>query len=109
MDPAFPPFSTHDPEILRVHADAACALLKALSNTDRLMLLCCMAAERRNVGELEAATGIHQPSLSQQLAVLRQEGLAATEKEGKYVYYRLSDAKASRLMQTLAEIFCAAP
>ncbi|MDR0736946.1 MAG: metalloregulator ArsR/SmtB family transcription factor [Zoogloeaceae bacterium] len=109
MKPGSLPFSLHDPEVLRVHADAACALLKALSNTDRLMLLCCMGGERRNVGELEAATGIRQPSLSQQLAVLRQEGLVTTEKEGKYVYYRLSDPRALRLMQTLAGIFCAAP
>ncbi|MDR2165857.1 MAG: metalloregulator ArsR/SmtB family transcription factor [Zoogloeaceae bacterium] len=109
MEPASLPSSPPAPEVLRVHAGAACALLKALSNTDRLMLLCCMGAERRNVGALEAATGIHQPSLSQQLAVLRQEGLVTAEKEGKYVYYRLSDPKALRLMQTLAEIFCAAP
>jgi DNA-binding transcriptional ArsR family regulator len=102
--PSFP----HAPEVLRAHAGEACALLKVLSNTDRLMLLCCMGAERRNVGELEAATSIHQPSLSQQLAVLRQEGLVVTEKEGKYVYYRLSDPRALRLMQALAEIFCAA-
>ncbi|MDR0702767.1 MAG: metalloregulator ArsR/SmtB family transcription factor [Azoarcus sp.] len=96
------------PEELRAHADSACALLKALANTDRLMLLCSMGAERRNVGELEAATGIRQPSLSQQLAVLRQEGVVTSEKEGKYVYYRLSNANALRVMQTLAGIFCAA-
>lgn len=97
------------PEELRAHAGAACALLKALANMDRLMLLCCMGDKRRNVGELEAATGIRQTSLSQQLAVLRQEGLVMAEKEGKYVYYRLSDANTLRLMQTLAEIFCIAP
>ncbi|MDR3158050.1 MAG: hypothetical protein LBU11_03365 [Zoogloeaceae bacterium] len=84
INPAALPFTLHDPDVLR---DAVRALLKALSNTDRLMPLCCMGTERRNVGELEVAT----------------------EKEGKYVYYRLSDPKALRLMQTLAGIFCAAP
>ncbi|MDR3054132.1 MAG: metalloregulator ArsR/SmtB family transcription factor [Zoogloeaceae bacterium] len=97
----------HTPEQLREHAGEACALLKALANEDRLMLLCCIGASRRNVSELEAATGINQPTLSQQLAVLRQEGLVATEKEGKYIYYRLVDANAMRVMGTLWEIFCA--
>jgi DNA-binding transcriptional ArsR family regulator len=92
---------------LREHAREACALLKTLANEDRLMLLCQLASGRRNVGELEAATGISQPTLSQQLSVLRQEGLVAAEKEGKYVYYRLVDAKAMRVMGTLWEIFCA--
>lgn len=95
------------PEQLRKHAGEACALLKALANEDRLMLLCQLASARLNVGELEAATGIHQPTLSQQLAVLRQEGLVDTEKEGKYVYYRLADENAVRIMRTLWDIYCA--
>lgn len=96
-------------EQLREHADEACALLKALANEDRLMLLCQMASARQNVGELEAATGIRQPTLSQQLAVLRQEGLVVTEKEGKYVYYRLANDNVVRIMRTLWEIYCAPP
>ena len=95
------------PEQLRSHAAQACALLKALSNEDRLLLLCHMAVDRLNVGELEALTGIHQPTLSQQLAVLRQEGLVDTEKEGKYVYYRLANDKVMRVMRTLWDIYCA--
>ena len=95
------------PEELRAHAAEACSLLKSLANEDRLMLLCQIASARRNVGELEAATGIGQPTLSQQLAVLRQEGLAVSEKEGKYVYYRLPDDRAVRIMRALWEIYCA--
>ncbi len=93
-------------EQLREHAGEACHLLKALANEDRLMLLCQMASVRQNVGELEAATGIRQPTLSQQLAVLRQEGLVATEKKGKYVYYRLANDNVVRIMRTLWEIYC---
>ncbi|MFJ5483705.1 metalloregulator ArsR/SmtB family transcription factor [Pectobacterium actinidiae] len=95
------------PETMRENAGRACALLKALANEDRLMLLCQMANERLNVGELEELTGIRQPTLSQQLAVLRQEGLVDTEKEGKYVYYRLADDNAVRVMRTLWDIYCA--
>ncbi|MFT3665602.1 metalloregulator ArsR/SmtB family transcription factor [Piscinibacter sp.] len=99
---------TKPPEQLREHAGEASALLKALANEDRLMLLCQIASARLNVGELEALTGIRQPTLSQQLAVLRQEGLVDTEKEGKYVYYRLADEKVVRVMRTLWDIYCAA-
>jgi len=102
-----PPAPTLSPDELRAHAAQASALLKALSNEDRLMLLCHMATKRLNVSELETLTGIHQPTLSQQLAVLRQEGLVDTEKEGKYVYYRLANDKVMRIMRTLWDIYCA--
>ncbi|MDR1888052.1 MAG: metalloregulator ArsR/SmtB family transcription factor [Zoogloeaceae bacterium] len=102
-----PPSGAPDPAALREHARDACALLKALANEDRLMLLCSMGSGRCNVSELEAATGIRQPTLSQQLAVLRQEGLVDTEKEGKFVYYRLDNPQAIRMMATLWEIYCA--
>ncbi len=74
--------------VLRESASQACALLKALANEDRLLLLCQLVQNERNVSELESLTGIHQPTLSQQLGVLRDEGLVATRREGKYVYSR---------------------
>ena len=95
------------PEQLREHAGKACALLTTLANEDRLLLLCQIASERLNVGELEAITGIRQPTLSQQLAVLRQENLVDTEKEGKFVYYRLANDNVMRVMRTLWDIYCA--
>lgn len=94
------------PDQLREHAGEICALLKILANEDRLMLMCQIAQGRQNVGELEAATGIAQPTLSQQLGVLRQEGLVETEKEGKYVYYRATDDNAQRVMHLLQDIYC---
>jgi DNA-binding transcriptional ArsR family regulator len=92
---------------LRAHASEACTLLKALSNADRLMILCSLGEAEKNVGELKAATGIVQPTLSQQLGILRNEGLVATQREGKFIYYRIADANAVRLMRTLWEIYCA--
>ena len=99
--------ATFEPDALRDAALDACALLKVLANPDRLLLLCELAAGERNVGELEAALGIGQPTLSQQLAVLRQEGLVETEKEGKYVYYRLANDNVVRVMRMLWDIYCA--
>ena len=60
---------------LRNSADAACRLMKVLSNPDRLLLLCQLAQGEMRVGELEELVGVMQPTLSQQLGVLRDEGL----------------------------------
>jgi predicted transcriptional regulator len=72
---------------LRASASKACALLKALANEDRLLILCQLTQGERNVGELEKMTGVRQPTLSQQLGILRDEGLVATRREGKYIFY----------------------
>ncbi|SHE32304.1 transcriptional regulator, ArsR family [Modicisalibacter ilicicola DSM 19980] len=92
---------------LRESADEAGRLLKTLANTDRLMLLCQLSQGEMNVGELERELGIEQPTLSQQLAVLRREGLVATRREGKQIYYRISSEQAMAVIQTLYEQFCA--
>jgi DNA-binding transcriptional ArsR family regulator len=59
------------------------------------------------VSELEERTGIRQPSLSQQLGVLREEELVETRRDGKNIYYRISSPQALAVMRTLHEEFCA--
>lgn len=93
-------------ERLRTHAGEAVSMLKLLGNEDRLLLLCQISLRERTVGELEALTGITQPTLSQQLGVLRREGLVTTRREGKFIWYHLADQRALQLMQVLHEIFC---
>ncbi|CAJ0874754.1 Biofilm growth-associated repressor [Ralstonia sp. LMG 32965] len=92
--------------MLRASASQACAVLKAMAHEDRLLLLCQLTQGERNVGELEALVGLHQPSLSQQLGVLRDEGLVTTRREGKYIYYRLASFEVIQIMQTLSELYC---
>lgn len=92
---------------LRESADAAGQLLKTLANPDRLLLLCQLSQGERNVGELEMLLGILQPTLSQQLAVLRREGLVDTRRDGKQVYYRISSPQALAIINTLYQLFCA--
>jgi DNA-binding transcriptional ArsR family regulator len=94
-------------EQLRANAGAAGQLLKTLANPDRLLLLCQLSQGERNVGELEALLGILQPTLSQQLAVLRREGLVDTRRDGKQVYYRISSPQALAVINTLYQLFCA--
>lgn len=91
---------------LRQAADSACRLLKTLSNPDRLLLLCRLAAGEACVGELESDLGIGQPTLSQQLGVLREEALVATRRDGKRIHYRLASASALAIISTLQSQFC---
>ena len=87
-------------------AQEASALLKTLANENRLMLLCQMVHSEKSVQELESALAIHQPTLSQQLCVLRQAGFVMTRREGKKIYYKLSDPKVIAVIQLLYELFC---
>ncbi|MFB9159238.1 ArsR/SmtB family transcription factor [Chromobacterium violaceum] len=91
---------------MRAAAGQACGLLRALANEDRLLLLCQLSQGERSVGELEDAVGIRQPTLSQQLGVLRGEGLVATRRDGKRIYYSVADANALAVLATLYQCFC---
>jgi len=92
---------------MRASAGDAAMMLRSLGNPDRLLLLCLLSQEELNVGELEERLDIRQPSLSQQLGVLRREGLVATRREGKHVYYRVADQRVLALLQTLYQLYCA--
>ena len=87
-------------------ASEAAALLKALANEDRLLLLCHLTQGEMCVADLEQATGLRQPSLSQQLGVLRNEGLVATRRDGKNIYYSVASEPALALLKTLAKWYC---
>ena len=93
-------------EQMQAAAGRAAALLKALSHPDRLILLCQLSQGEFCVGELEVKLGIHQPTLSQQLGVLRQEGLVETRREGKQMYYRIASDDAMAVLQVLYSRFC---
>ena len=88
-------------------AAAAAALLRALANERRLLILCQLAdGGERSVGELQPKVGLSQSALSQHLAVLREEGVVATRREAQTIRYRIADPAAAKLMATLAEIYC---
>ena len=91
---------------MQAAAQNACKLMKVLANPDRLMILCQLTLGERRVGELEEQLGIVQPTLSQQLTVLRDEGLVSTRREGKNIYYQLTSAQAVAVLNTLYQQFC---
>jgi DNA-binding transcriptional ArsR family regulator len=101
-----PDLPTLDPVEMRAAARNVTALLRGIANEDRLLLLCEMTHGELSVGELEARLGISQPTLSQQLGVLRGEGLVATRREGKRIFYRIADQNVLQVLETLYRLYC---
>lgn len=91
---------------MRAAVGQASGLMKALANPDRLLLLCQLTEGERSVGQLEQLTGLTQPTLSQQLAVLRSEGLATTRREGKQIFYSVASTAALAVLDVLFQQFC---
>ena len=87
-------------------ATQASSLLKALANQDRLLLLCQLSQGEQCVSALQELLGIVQPTLSQQLGVLREERLVSTRREGKQIFYSIASKEALAVMQVLYEQFC---
>ena len=95
-----------DPAVLREAAGEAVGALKVLANPERLLLLCQLSQGELSVGELEERLDIHQPTLSQQLGVLRTEGVVNTRRDGKRVFYSVADAKVMQLLEVLYRVYC---
>ena len=95
-----------DLDWMRGQAAEVVALLKVIGNPDRLLLLCQMLQGEYSVGELEALLDIQQPTLSQQLGVLRNEGFVATRRDGKYIYYRVAHPHVQIILETLHQLYC---
>ena len=91
---------------MRENASEATAMLLLLAHEDRLLLLCQLSQEELCVSDLDTLLAIRQPTLSQQLGVLRREELVATRRQGKHIYYRIADESVLALLQTLYELYC---
>lgn len=95
-----------DLDLLRSNAGQAVAILKLLANEDRLLLLCQLSRGERSVGELEQQLGIRQPTLSQQLGVLRSEQVVSTRRQGKNIFYSIADPALLEILTLLYLLYC---
>jgi DNA-binding transcriptional ArsR family regulator len=93
-------------DVMRVAAADAANTLRALANENRLLLLCQLSQGEKSVGELENSLGILQPTLSQQLGVLRREGLVNTRRESTQIYYSVTDPKVLMILKVLYALYC---
>jgi DNA-binding transcriptional ArsR family regulator len=92
------------------NARAASALLRAMSNERRLLILCQLAhGGEKSVGALGQVVGLSQSALSQHLARLRRDGLVRTRRSAQTVYYALASGAVAAIIDTLYTLYCATP
>ena len=95
-----------DVEAMAASARDATEFLKALAHESRLLILCDLLAGEKSVGELKSFLDLRQSTVSQQLARLRLEGLVAARREGKTIYYSISNEKVRSVIGVLYSAFC---
>lgn len=91
---------------MKQNAGRAIPLLKALSNENRLFILCHLHSGELSVTALTEKVGLSQSALSQHLAILRNQGYVKTRKEAQTVYYSLASAEVEAMMGLLHELYC---
>lgn len=92
-------------KVMRDSASSVVNILKSLANTDRLLILCHLAQEELNVSEIEEKTKVNQPTLSQQLTMLRKSNVVSTRRVGKQIYYSIKDEKLNVVLNTLYVLY----
>ncbi|MDN5513450.1 transcriptional regulator [Acinetobacter sp. ANC 4169] len=97
-----------DLEIASMHdaIDTVVTVLKSLANPDRLLILCYLAKQELNVSQIEELTQINQPTLSQQLMMLRKSDVVSTRRDGKQIFYSIKDQKLVQVLNTLYQLYC---
>lgn len=107
--PALPLTMSPSMERMAEQSGKAAALLRALSNQPRLLVMCHLAEMGElSVGALIDRIGISQSALSQHLAKLREQDLVAFRRDAQTLYYRIADPRAGRLLDLLHDMFCPA-
>ncbi len=101
-----PDMSDEDMDRMVDNACQASNFLKAISHEGRLMILCHLVTGEKSVTELEELLSARQAAVSQQLARLRLEGLVTPRRDGKTIYYSLTDDRPRRMLETIYDLFC---
>lgn len=91
---------------LRQKSEEIAALLKQLSHSPRLLILCSLVEGEKSVSEIEKACGASQSAVSQFLKSMRLEGLIESRRDGKHIYYKIQDERVFVLMKSLYQMFC---
>lgn len=91
---------------LQASVRAAADLMKALSSENRLLLLCLLAEGEKTVGQLAETLDLRQAAVSQQLTLLRKDGLVAARRDGRTMHYRLTGREARAVIEVLHRLYC---
>ena len=98
--------SDEDMDRMMSNATSASNFLKAIGHEGRLMILCHLTTGEKSVTELEDLLSARQAAVSQQLSRLRLEGLVTPRRDGKTIFYSLSDGRSQKIIELVYELFC---
>ena len=83
------------------------AVLRAIANARRLVILCKLVEwGEANVNALAETVGLSQSALSQHLARMRAEGLVTYRRDSQTLWYRIADPRIEDLLASLHELYC---
>lgn len=92
---------------LEAKAEEVSALLTAMANPKRLLVLCTLLSGEKSVGDLAEIVRLTPAALSQHLGKMRALRLVATRRDGQTIYYRLASAEVRVVLDTLYRVYCA--
>ncbi|EJZ19765.1 metalloregulator ArsR/SmtB family transcription factor [Rhizobium sp. Pop5] len=87
------------------HTNVAAALLSAMANPKRLLILCSLVKGEVAVGVLATQVGLSQSALSQHLSKLRAQKLVKTRRDAQTIYYSSSSEPVMKILATLEDIY----
>lgn len=87
------------------NVEVAVNLLKALSNENRLMIICELYQGEKCVSDLEKRLTLSQSALSQHLARLRRDGLVRTRRDAQTIYYSLNRKATETILKSLYDLY----
>ena len=82
----------------------AAQLLKVLGNPHRLQIIVLLLNGEKNVTQINQSVRVSQPALSQHLSRLRREGVLASRRDQRQIYYFINNTQISRLLDVAADI-----
>ena len=95
-----------NPKEMEATAEKVSDLMKVLSNKNRLLVLCQLVEGEKSVRALAELIDVREQAMSQQLALLRKDGLVGTRRDGQTIYYSLARSDIRPLMEFLYRTYC---
>ncbi|EPK7361697.1 ArsR/SmtB family transcription factor [Kluyvera ascorbata] len=97
----------NDSELLQTRASEAATLLKAMSNPNRLLILCMLCdTPGTSAGDLAKITGLSPSATSQHLARMREEGLIDSQRDAQRIHYFIKNDAVKQIVATLKTLYC---
>ena len=88
-----------DPDVL----ERAARVIRILGHPLRLRILEALEDGERNVADLQDELGAGQAVVSQQLSILRSEGVVGARRDGPRVFYRIVEPKVSHILDCIRQ------